>query len=100
VRDAIATTELFAEEPGRARRSFIVSIARPQRADGGAWRCRVKMTGDRFDRTLEAQDSLHSLARALDAIRDQLASLEAEGWRFYASADAVRPVDGSRVALR
>jgi hypothetical protein len=98
MRDAIATTELFAEEPGEVRRSFIVAVARPQLANGG-WRCRVKMTGNRFDRTLAAHDSLHALACALDAIRDQLASLEAEGWRFFAAADADAPIDASRIAL-
>lgn len=98
MRDAIATTELFAEEPGEARRSFIVSIARP-RPENGGWACRVKMTGGRFDHTLEAADSLHALTEALAAIRAQLASLQSQGWRFYPSAQAPEPIDASRIAL-
>lgn len=99
MRDAIATTELFAEEPGETRRSFIVSIARPRSEPGSRWSCRVKMTGGRFDRTLEAADSLRALTEALAAIGTQLASLQAQGWRFYASAEAKEPIDARRIAL-
>jgi hypothetical protein len=99
MRDAIATTELFAEEPGEARRSFIVSIARPEPREPG-WSCRVKMTGGRFDRTLEAHDSLHALGCALAAIHTQLANLEAQGWRFFATAHTDAPLDTARLPLR
>ncbi len=98
MRDAIATTELFADEPGHERRSFVVALARPERS-GDAWRCRIKMTGNRIDRTLSADDSLHALARALAAVREELAALEAKGWRFFATREADAPIDPRRLAL-
>lgn len=98
MRDAIATTELFAEEPGQARRSFIIAIARPEPDEDG-WRCRIKMTGNRVDRTVSAADSLHALARALDAAREALAELEAQDWRFFATREATVPLEARRFAL-
>jgi len=97
VREALASAELFLEEaPGRPRRSVVVAVGRPERAPGGGWSCRVKVTAGRVDAREEGPDSLRALAAALGRVRRELESLCVGGARLYASSrgdDALAPAE-------
>lgn len=101
MKDAIASSEVFVEEPGRERRGLVIAIGRPQRdEEAGDWVCRVKLTAGRVDARLRGTDSLEALGRALGFGRDALERLRTSGWRVYATLEASEELDLARWPAR
>ncbi len=100
MQDAIATTELFAEEPGQPRRSVVLAVGTPRRDGAGdRWSCRVKLSAGRVDLRAEGGDSLEALAAGLAALGERLEALRAAGWRLRAASRGDAEPDLRRLGL-
>ena len=84
MKNAIASVEIYAHEPGEAVRRLTLVIDQPRRAEGAApsWICRVALADLHRPSEVTAADSVAVLAAALDLARRWLVALEGRGIRL------------------